>query len=137
MKKLEEIEKKNPFKVPDNYFNDLSETLKEQIKQPIKIHKSFYWKKVAVAAAISILILSVAVLNSNIFNTKSNLKTQQFVENSIEDNLVDETTIVNEMIEDTSIVILDKNNTENSESNDDDLDYVAESLDYELLLAEL
>lgn len=137
MKKLDNIEKKNPFKVPDNYFNDLSESLQERVKQPIIIKMKYYWLKLAVAAVISILIISLVVLNIFDYNNKPEIKTQQFVENSFVVNLVDEHIIVNEIIDDTTNIIQENNSFKNTESDEEDVDYVAESIDLESLLAEL
>ena len=135
MKKLEDIEKKNPYKVPDDYFEKLSHEIIEGVKQPEKLHLNFKWAKLSGVAAVISVVLFLSVLY---FVNQSKIQTKpQFVENTVIENFVDENSIINEIVEDTTIFIQDKNRQSNTEADEEDIDYVAESIDYRSILAEL
>lgn len=138
MKKLEDIKKTNPFIVPDNYFEELPDKITDRLKRPVTLKLNFKWAKISGVAAVLSIITFLTVLYY-INNKTENLKSQ-FAENNIVESFVDEHTIINAIVEDTSVSIQEKTNIESRNIYDDEdekLDYVAESLDYESLLAEL
>lgn len=75
--KLEDIKKDNPFKVPDNYFDDFYSRLENKLeKEKVKTHKIIYLKPLfAIAASIMlILLLSKPISISENFTSRSTIQ---------------------------------------------------------------
>lgn len=134
MTKLKDIEKKNPFKIPQLYFDGFPNLMAKKIDQTKPSVHLYDWKKPAIAAAILILILSVFALKI-LLSHDSPEKHQPLAANSayIESN-VDEATIINEIVTDSTFST--KKESVSIQESEDDLDLEAETVDYTTLLAE-
>ncbi|MBI5219412.1 MAG: hypothetical protein HY958_10825 [Bacteroidia bacterium] len=139
MTKLNNIEKKNPFKVPGNYFKELPSRIQDKItEQKLSSSKNritHFLMRPQVAAAITIVIVSLVIFR--IFHHHNQgIAEQQLTENIIIENYIDENTIVNVMAEDTLpyvVPVIEKDST----ISEEELDYAANNIDYETLIAEL
>lgn len=68
MKKLEEYNKTNPFKVPENYFDNFNIEIMDMLSQKEKIKKTLFWKKALPWAGIAAIFCGV-ILSTGILRT--------------------------------------------------------------------
>lgn len=130
-----DINNQNPFRVPENYFAGFPDKITQRINKNQPDTLSFNMMKPAIAAAILILALSVITLRIFVFNMVRVPPQPQVTEMAFIETDVDENTIVSEVIAGLP------DNTERTDltdqDNDEEMDYVAETVDYPTLLAEL
>lgn len=78
---LQQVPKKNPFQVPENYFDDLENDVMAKVRQEQKVvkHRKIY----TIAAAVAAVAVLVIVLNIGLFSTGNNTQNQNLAENAV------------------------------------------------------
>ena len=137
MKKLDTIEKKNPFKTPENYFENLSGSAILNIHKESDVKTISFSKIFLRAAAIFILVITSLAITYFITNTNNeNNPKSNIADISNVENYIDEASIVYLITEDSIVAndFLERNITD---FQNDTTEYLAENMDYLSLLAEL
>ncbi|MCQ2270597.1 MAG: hypothetical protein MJZ52_05165 [Bacteroidales bacterium] len=78
---LQQVPKKNPFQVPENYFDDLENDVMAKVRQEQKVvkHRKIY----TIAAAVAAVAVLVIVLNIGLFSTGNDTQNQNLAENAV------------------------------------------------------
>lgn len=78
---LQQVPKKNPFQVPENYFDDLENDIMAKVRQEQKVvkHRKIY----TIAAAVAAVAVLVIVLNIGLFSTGNDTQNQNLAENAV------------------------------------------------------
>lgn len=86
---LDNIEKKNPFKTPENYFERFNADIMSSLPQENKAKVVPLWKPIAKWASIAAVMTGVAVIGANFLDSNEKTDRNQSVTNtsySIEDD---------------------------------------------------
>lgn len=78
---LQQVPKKNPFQVPENYFDDLENDVMAKVRQEQKVvkHRKIY----TIAAAVAAVAVLVIVLNIGLFSIGNDTQNQNLAENAV------------------------------------------------------
>lgn len=78
---LQQVPKKNPFQVPENYFDDLENDVMAKVRQEQKVvkHRKIY----TIAAAVAAVAVLVIALNIGLFSTGNDTQNQNLAENAV------------------------------------------------------
>ncbi|HBX53226.1 MAG TPA: hypothetical protein DEH02_19380 [Bacteroidales bacterium] len=137
MKKLDNIEKTNPFKTPEAYFDKLSERALNSIKNDTEIKTIPFSKILFRAAAIIILVITSITVTYYFTNSEKEKESKtNIAEISNLENYLDEASIINKIAEDSVVANEYFENNFNDFQNDT-TEYLVENMDYISLLAEL
>lgn len=81
---LQQVPKKNPFQVPENYFDDLENDVMAKVRQEQKVvkHRKIY----TIAAAVAAVAVLVIVLNIGLFSTGNETQNQNLAGNAVNTN---------------------------------------------------
>jgi len=140
---LSKIDKKNPFVVPDDYFDNLPLliqkkcTKRQNINFWSKIYEYFLTPKHAITIAFGvILILISSIFIFNNINDNSNNNSFSYIENIIKENYdidnIDESLIVETLLSEVDtndIANLVINNDIEMLNSDDIIDYLSDNID--------
>ncbi|MFH0865232.1 MAG: hypothetical protein V1904_03500 [Bacteroidota bacterium] len=122
------VSKENPFDVPENYFEDLSNEISDKCnpsdrQKPIYIIKGTFQKvfiPLAVAASVILFILishrknDKDIINSDRYAYTDIINTSGYLENLIDNDELDESLIISELINDDTI----KSNAKNEQADE-------------------
>lgn len=139
MKKLEDIEKKNVFKVPDGYFEELPSMIQARVSKPSKDTSPFFGFALRYALPACVLIIGLTWFYQNQTAVSQSQNVEEMLASIDTNSLIDyveETEIsLDDVLETYEITSEDMNEIEIAAYPDiaeEDLDLMLKEYDFEL-----
>lgn len=136
--KLSKMKKENPYRTPDNYFDDLSARLQIKIEATKQPHPEKQNKVIKLLKPIIGLAASFALIFMLVYWPLNKFMTNEVAENVVEETVITEdiySSIIENIDEETFYSLLEQEENTEDFSDDELINYISANVsDYEIYL---